>query len=458
MTIGQQRVVERLDAETVAREEQRLAVAIPDREGEHAAHAFHAGLAPLLPGVHDHLRVGAGTKGVGGGDQLRHQLLVVVDFTVEYNHHRAVFIEERLLPAGKIDDGEAAMTEAHARLDMNAAFFRAAVKLALVHAFEQGTVHRTAAARIKNTDYAAHIFQYGNRMNAARSANSSLRLLALQQVLVHFHVARHHGVHTEFAFHPCTPGRAVVAAQRDIVDVARERHGHVMRRRRPHQCPGRAVDHQLTVTADSRGDNRQRTGHGFQNGVGCPFRQRRQDEDIQRPHQLGDVVARARQPSELREPGGGEHGLHIVTQRSVADDHQPRTHLQLRRALQHLHEGARDDVAELMRTLDIFVLPSLAEGISNTILEAMSCALPVVATLVGGTSELVIDGTTGALVPAAAPHDMAMALARYVDDVALRRRHGAAGRARVEREFSMDAMVARYVEVYEDLLQREEAE
>jgi len=116
--------------------------------------------------------------------------------------------------------------------------------------------------------------------------------------------------------------------------------------------------------------------------------------------------------------------------------------------------GARDDVAELMRALDIFVLPSLAEGISNTILEAMACALPVVATLVGGNSELVIDGTTGALVPAAAPHDMAMALARYVDDVALRRRHGAAGRARVEREFSMDAMVARYVEVYEDLLQR----
>src|SRR3569623_1111273 len=116
--------------------------------------------------------------------------------------------------------------------------------------------------------------------------------------------------------------------------------------------------------------------------------------------------------------------------------------------------GARDDVAELMRALDIFVLPSLAEGISNTVLEAMACALPFVATRVGGNSELVIDGTTGALVPAAAPHDMAMALARYVDDVAPRRRLGAAGRARVEREFSMDAMVARYVEVYEDLLQR----
>src|SRR3569832_1907127 len=120
--------------------------------------------------------------------------------------------------------------------------------------------------------------------------------------------------------------------------------------------------------------------------------------------------------------------------------------------------GARDDVAELMRTLDIFVLPSLAEGISNTVLEAMACALPVVATRVGGNSELVIDGTTGALVRAAAPHDMAMALARYVDDVTLHHHHNTTKQTQVEREFSMDAMVARYVEVYEDLLQREEAE
>src|SRR3569623_1462302 len=130
MTIGQQRVVERLDAETVAREEQRLAVAIPDREGEHAAQALDAAVAPLLPGLHDHLSVVARTKGEAGGDQLRHQLLVVVDFSVEYHHHRAVFIEERLLAAGKIEDGETAVTEAHARLDMNAGFVRTAVQLA----------------------------------------------------------------------------------------------------------------------------------------------------------------------------------------------------------------------------------------------------------------------------------------------------------------------------------------
>lgn len=119
--------------------------------------------------------------------------------------------------------------------------------------------------------------------------------------------------------------------------------------------------------------------------------------------------------------------------------------------------GARDDVPELMRAMDVFVLPSLAEGISNTILEAMASGLPVIATRVGGNGELVAEGATGMLVPAAQPAILAEALAIYVDDEALRRRHGAAGRARVEREFSMEAMVARYVEVYRRELERQSA-
>ena len=63
--------------------------------------------------------------------------------------------------------------------------------------------------------------------------------------------------------------------------------------------------------------------------------------------------------------------------------------------------GARDDVAQALRSFDAFVLPSLAEGISNTILEAMASGLPVIATRVGGNAELVDDGTTGTLVPSA---------------------------------------------------------
>ena len=116
--------------------------------------------------------------------------------------------------------------------------------------------------------------------------------------------------------------------------------------------------------------------------------------------------------------------------------------------------GARDDIPELMRAMDVFVLPSLAEGISNTILEAMATGLPVIATDVGGNGELVVDGETGFLVPAARPQDLADAIARYVNDAELRRRHGHGGRERVEREFSMEAMVARYVAIYEAQLQR----
>lgn len=110
--------------------------------------------------------------------------------------------------------------------------------------------------------------------------------------------------------------------------------------------------------------------------------------------------------------------------------------------------GARDDVSALMRRMDLFVLPSLAEGISNTILEAMASGLPVVATQVGGNAELVVAGETGALVPPDDPETMAKALAEYVKMPARMQSHGSAGRSRVETRFSMDAMVQRYLAVY----------
>ena len=115
--------------------------------------------------------------------------------------------------------------------------------------------------------------------------------------------------------------------------------------------------------------------------------------------------------------------------------------------------GERDDVPELLRAMDIFVLPSLAEGISNTILEAMASGLPVVATDVGGNSELVATGKTGILVPRADPYAMAEAIRSYVDDPLLRREDGARGRQRCEREFSIDAMVERYATLYDSLLE-----
>ncbi|MEK8024405.1 TIGR03088 family PEP-CTERM/XrtA system glycosyltransferase [Pseudaquabacterium rugosum] len=114
--------------------------------------------------------------------------------------------------------------------------------------------------------------------------------------------------------------------------------------------------------------------------------------------------------------------------------------------------GERHDVPDVMRGLDVFVLPSLAEGISNTILEAMTSARPVVATAVGGNGDLVDDPHTGRLVPAAEPEAMADALAPLVTDAARRRTLGAAGRQRVLDRFSLDAMVGAYQRQYEQLL------
>jgi glycosyltransferase involved in cell wall biosynthesis len=114
--------------------------------------------------------------------------------------------------------------------------------------------------------------------------------------------------------------------------------------------------------------------------------------------------------------------------------------------------GEREDVPDLLRAMDVFVLPSLAEGISNTILEAMASGLPIVATDVGGNYELVDQDKTGFLVPRNDPAALADAIRVYVDDPDLRRRHGAAARKRSEDEFSIDTMVQRYQDIYDEFL------
>ena len=115
--------------------------------------------------------------------------------------------------------------------------------------------------------------------------------------------------------------------------------------------------------------------------------------------------------------------------------------------------GERSDVPTVMRGLHCFVLPSLAEGVSNTILEAMATALPVLATDVGGNSELVRPGQTGTLVPAADADAMARALADLALDPQRAAGLGRAGRAEVDARFSLQAMVQTYQALYERLLQ-----
>ena len=114
--------------------------------------------------------------------------------------------------------------------------------------------------------------------------------------------------------------------------------------------------------------------------------------------------------------------------------------------------GERHDIAALLRSMDVFVLPSLNEGISNTLLEAQASGLPVIATRVGGNVELVDDGVNGTLVAPSDVEKMAQALLSYIDADERIREQGRQARRRVAAAFSISAMAAAYAQVYEQVL------
>lgn len=116
--------------------------------------------------------------------------------------------------------------------------------------------------------------------------------------------------------------------------------------------------------------------------------------------------------------------------------------------------GQRDDIAALLRAMDVFVLPSLAEGMSNTILEAMSSGLPVIATTVGANPELLGDGWSGTLVPPRTSAALARAMAQYFHLPALGALHGKRGRRRVLEHYSLSSMADAYLAVYDALAQQ----
>lgn len=116
--------------------------------------------------------------------------------------------------------------------------------------------------------------------------------------------------------------------------------------------------------------------------------------------------------------------------------------------------GASENVPEILNALDVFVLPSLSEGMSNTILEAMSCGLPVAATRVGGNPELVLEGRTGLLFAPGDAAQLATQLALLAANEELRRDYGVSGRRRVLENFSLDKMLAAYRRLYRDLAAR----
>jgi sugar transferase (PEP-CTERM/EpsH1 system associated) len=110
--------------------------------------------------------------------------------------------------------------------------------------------------------------------------------------------------------------------------------------------------------------------------------------------------------------------------------------------------GAIGNIPDALRSFDIFVLPSLSEGISNTILEAMASGVPVVATAAGGNLELIEDGYCGRLFPPGDVATLVRLLAAYILDPSLRQAHASAAREVAVQRFSLDTMVRKYQEIY----------
>jgi glycosyltransferase involved in cell wall biosynthesis len=148
----------------------------------------------------------------------------------------------------------------------------------------------------------------------------------------------------------------------------------------------------------------------------------------------------------------GTHVITVMAGNGPLEGHLRRRAADLRLDVRFL--GSRPDIEDVLPACDIYVSSSVSEGLSNTILEAMATGIPVVATRVGGTDELVQDGLTGVLVPAADPAALAEAIESVVTQPAMRRDMGLSSRARAERLFGLDRMVQNYERVYLELAAR----
>jgi glycosyltransferase involved in cell wall biosynthesis len=187
-------------------------------------------------------------------------------------------------------------------------------------------------------------------------------------------------------------------------------------------------------------------------------------DEALRARLLRDHVAVALVPARLDVQKGHRYllnavprltGLHVV----FAGDGPERDALEARaRELgiqQHVtFLGFRDDVPRLMQCSDVVVLPSLVEGFPVSILEAMAARVPVIATAIGGTDEVVVDGVTGLLVPPRDAEALAAAIDRVLSDRRLAEALSDAGSVRVAGEFGVEQMVARVEAVYAGLLAR----
>jgi glycosyltransferase involved in cell wall biosynthesis len=114
--------------------------------------------------------------------------------------------------------------------------------------------------------------------------------------------------------------------------------------------------------------------------------------------------------------------------------------------------GFRNDLDSWMPNADLFVLPSFTEGLPNVLLEAHACGVPVVATAVGGTPELVVDGETGLLVPPGDSAALAAGMTQLLRDDFRRRQMGRSAQNRVREQFTFEVQARGYLELFEELM------
>jgi glycosyltransferase involved in cell wall biosynthesis len=114
-------------------------------------------------------------------------------------------------------------------------------------------------------------------------------------------------------------------------------------------------------------------------------------------------------------------------------------------------KGRQEDVRAVLSDTDIFVLPTLSEGMSNVLLEAMACGLPIVATAVGGNCDLISDRQNGMLVPPGDPHALSEALMEMLENRGLAQQLGDQARKTVQDHFSIECITVRYLQLYNSL-------
>ena len=125
----------------------------------------------------------------------------------------------------------------------------------------------------------------------------------------------------------------------------------------------------------------------------------------------------------------------------------------LKKHVLFLGHVSRERLVQLYQNATIHVVPSHYEGLPTVLLEAMSCGIPVVATNVGGNSEVISSGVNGILIPPKSPENMAKAVSRLLDDQALRERMGGAARRTIEEHYTWDKIAENVTECYERMLQ-----